>query len=92
MGNSVIKSDTELFYGWEMEKYRCVLHLGKMRKAVVIHQSLGHNYFKIGVASFFPFTDEIYNHKYSTIEEAKNVASTYISGWLNDTNLALKIV
>lgn len=88
---SSVSEDSNLFYGWVNEKHRTVLHLGKMRKAVVIHHSYIGDFFKIGVASFFPFNDLIYNTKYNTLEEAKKVASTYISGWLNDTNLALKI-
>jgi hypothetical protein len=77
-------------YGWVSEQYRDVLHLGKMKKAVVIHHSyIQEKYFKIGQASFFPFPDEIYKTKFTTIEEAKKVASEYIMGWLNDTNSAL---
>lgn len=87
---SVKSSVNDFMYGWIIEKNRIVLHLGKMKNAVVIHKSIIGNYFKIGQASFFPFNDSIYNKKYMTIEEAKNVASIYILEWLNDTNLALK--
>lgn len=80
-----------LYYGWIRDKYRDVLHLGKMKKAVVINRHINDEYFKIAHASFFPFPDEIYNTKYTTIEEARNVASAYVLGWINDTNLALKI-
>jgi hypothetical protein len=87
---SVKSGINHINYGWVEEKYRIVLHLGKMKNAVVIHQSMNGNYLKIGQASFFPFNDAIYNEKYMTIQEAKNVASAYILEWLNDTNLALK--
>ena len=88
---AVKSSDEQLFYGWKEDKYRTILHLGKMKNAVVIHHSYIENFFKIGQASFFPFNDEIYHTKFNTKEEAKNVASAYILGWLTDTNLALKI-
>jgi hypothetical protein len=89
---AVKSSNEQLFYGWKQDEYRTVLHLGKMRNAVVIHHSFIGVYFKIGQASFFPFPDLILDKKYNTIEEAKNVATTYISEWLNDTNLALNLV
>jgi hypothetical protein len=87
---AVKSSESKFSYGWLVEKYRIVLHLGKMKNAVVIHESINGNYFKIGQASFFPFNDDIYNAKLHTIEEAKLLASTYVLEWLNDTNLALK--
>lgn len=86
---SVKTKDEGISYGWVQEKYRVVLHLGKMKNAVVIHPSFNGNYFKIGQASFFPFNDVIYNKKYITIDEAKSVASAYILDWLSDTNFAL---
>ena len=88
----VKSSNDRITYGWREEIYRIVLHLGKMKNAVVIHPSFNGNFFKIGQASFFPFNDDIYNEKFTTIEEAKNVASIYILEWLKDTNLALKII
>lgn len=79
-------------YCWVNDRHRIVLHLGKMRNAVVIHESLTRGkYYKIGLASFFPFTDEIYKMKIETLEEAKLIASKYILDWLTETNLALKI-
>lgn len=79
-------------YCWVNDRHRIVLHLGKMRNAVVIHESttIG-KYYKIGLASFFPFTDEIYKMNIETLEEAKLIASKYILDWLTETNLALKI-
>lgn len=79
-------------YCWVNDRHRIVLHLGKMRNAVVIHESITiGKYYKIGLASFFPFTDEIYKMKIETLEEAKLIASKYILDWLTETNLALKI-
>tara|TARA_B110000503_G_scaffold133458_1_gene211010 strand:+ start:479 stop:754 length:276 start_codon:yes stop_codon:yes gene_type:complete len=87
----LIKKPNQLSYGWSNEKYRTFLHLGKMKNAVVIHHSyINQHYFKIGVASFFPFTDEIYDKKYESLEEAKNEATKYILDWFSETNLALK--
>ena len=88
---SVNSSGTELVYGWKDEKYRTILNLGRMRNAVIIHHSYIGNYFKIGEASFFPFNDEIYGAKYDSIEQAKNVASTYILEWFGETKIALNI-
>lgn len=86
----MLAKNNQLSYGWITEEYREVLHLGKMKKAVVIHHSYIHEkYFKIGQASFFPFPEEMYKTKFATIDEAKKVASEYIMGWLNDTNMAL---
>jgi|694.fasta_scaffold15663_3 hypothetical protein len=86
--NQSSKSST---YSWVEDDYRFILHLGKMKNAVVIHSSYKYkDYFRIGVASFFPFTDEMYNKKYDSLEQAKQVASDYIMSWLNETNLALK--
>ena len=86
----MLEKNNESIYGWVSEQYREVLHLGKMKKAVVIHHSyIQEKYFKIGQASFFPFPDEIYKTRFTSVEEAKKVASEYIMSWLNDTNLAL---
>ena len=86
----MLEKNNESIYGWVSEQYREVLHLGKMKKAVVIHHSyIQEKYFKIGQASFFPFPDEIYKKIFTSVEEAKKVASEYIMDWLNDTNSAL---
>lgn len=80
-------------YGWKEKNCAYILNLGKIKKAVVIHRSyINSDYFRIGVGSFFPFPDEIYNTKYNSLEEAKKVASEYILDWLSETNLALKIM
>lgn len=87
----LVKNVNQLPYGWSEDKYRTFLHLGRMKNAVVIHHSyINQNYFKIGVASFFPFTDEIYDKKYESLEEAKKEATKYILDWFSETNLALK--
>ena len=87
-----LKSKSKL-YGWKETSSAFVLDLGKIKRAVVIHRSyINQDYYRIGVGSFFPFTDEIYSTKYSSLEEAKKVASEYILDWLSETNLALKIM
>jgi hypothetical protein len=88
---SVKSKKNELEYGWVEEKYRIVLHLGKMKNAVVIHPSFNGNFFKIGQSSFFPFNNEIYLEKFNSIEEAKIVASAYIMSWFSDTNFVLNL-
>jgi len=86
----VVKSSSSVAnYGWREEKYRVILDLGTMKNAVVIHKSYVGNFFKIGQASFFPFTDAIYSKKFTNLKDAKNVANTYILTWLQDTNFAL---
>jgi hypothetical protein len=87
----LIKKPNQLSYGWSGDEVRTSLDLGRMKNAVVIHHSYKYkNYFRIGLASFFPFTDEIYDKKYESLEEAKNEATKYILDWFSETNLALK--
>jgi hypothetical protein len=89
---SVKQSVGNLYYGWEKDGGDLFLHLGFMRKALVITTLYSGNKFKISERSFFPFPSAFYDEKFITIEEAKKRAIDYILGWLNDTNISLNLV
>jgi hypothetical protein len=89
---SVKQSVGNLYYGWEKDGDDLFLHLGLMKKALVITTLYSGNKFKISERSFFPFPSVFYDEKYITIEQAKKRALDYILGWLNDTNISLNLV
>lgn len=79
---------------WENNGEDFILNLGTMRKAVVIRGYLNQitgglkvfsirnpEYFSISVASFFPFSDNDYERKFSTPDECKEYAILKIREW-----------
>lgn len=89
--NKDFKEHTNDYFGWvDTDKNSCYLHLGKMKKAVIIRKSITGIWF-ISEGSFFPFNNEIYTEKFKDKLLAKKVASDYIRGWLEHINYSLKI-
>jgi len=83
---SLIKSDK--YYGWEDCGSSIYLHLGKMKKAIVIRLALEGFWF-ISEGSYFPFNNEIYAKKFKEKSEAINTASAYLLEWIVDVNFNL---
>lgn len=88
-----IKSTVKpLIYDWEQDGNDLFLHLGLMRKAIVITRMIHDNKSKISHRSFFAFPSSFYDEKFNTIEEAKKRATDYFLEWFSDTNKALNLM
>lgn len=79
------------FYGWFKMGCDAYCNLGQMKKAVVVRLSISKQKYFIANSSYFPFTNEIYDARYDTLEEAVKVANNVIVKWLGETyeNLGL---
>lgn len=87
-----ITDKTALPDRWIPDGHDYILHLGTMRKAVVVARyvpSLGqvwngkNNWYAISPRSYFPFTDEQQEKRFETAIEAIGFAETIILEWLN---------
>lgn len=74
---------------WIKDGHDYILHLGTMRKAVVISGcsersvfAASPDFYSISLRSYFPFSDEDYNKRFSTANEAKNHAVNRIREWV----------
>lgn len=74
---------------WVQDGHDFVLHLGTMRKAVVVSGcstrsvfASSPDFYAISLRSYFPFYDDDYNKRFSTADEAKNHAVSRIREWL----------
>jgi hypothetical protein len=73
-------------YGWFRTGTTVYLNLGKMKKAIVIRTTFQSPYkYFISNGSYFPFTDEIYEARFDSKEEAKEVATRYLTDWFGET-------
>ena len=89
--NKDFKAYTNDYFGWiDTDENSSYLHLGKIKKAVIIRKSITGIWF-ISEGSFFPFNKEIYTEKFKDKLIAKKVASDYIREWLEQLNYSLKI-
>lgn len=85
------RDKTDGDYYWEIvDGCDAYLHLGQIRKAVVIRKSLKYKYF-ISMAGYFPVTNEMYDKRFDTLSDAIKYANEFIKGWLEQTYKALEL-
>jgi hypothetical protein len=81
---------------WTPDGHDYILHLGTMRKAVVVARyvpSLGqvwngkNSWYAISPRSYFPFTDEQQEKRFETAIEAISYAEVIILEWLNSITI-----
>ncbi len=81
---------------WIPDGHDYILHLGTMRKAVVVSRCVKHmsaiysgdgSWYSISGRSYFPFTDAQMDKKFNTAIEAIGFAETIILEWLNSITM-----
>lgn len=73
-------------YGWKISKNDAVLHLGTMRKAIIIRRKvISDNAYFISVGSFFPLPTETYDIRFNNIEDAVDYSNELVNSWLQET-------
>lgn len=84
---------------WLKDGHDFILHLGTMRKAVVISGcsersvfAASPDFYTISLRSYFPFYNDDYNKRFSTADEAKNYAIGKIREWLQSVFVATEPV
>lgn len=95
MSNEVAKREA-IPARWITDGHDYILHLGTMRKAVVVCRyvpSIGEvwsgngSWYAISPRSYFPFTDAQQEKKFHTPIEAIKFAETIVLEWLNSITL-----
>ena len=82
--NNLPKTQAKRFY-WEDNLGDLYLHLGTMKKAIVIRKTaIPYGYWVISEASYFPFPKEYYKEKFSSREVAIEKATEYFRMWFAD--------
>lgn len=82
--NKIDYSRSKSYYWEHNGKNESILHLGKMKKAVVIRKSFKNQYF-ISEASYFPFESGAYHMRFDDKNDATKYALLYIGKWLQET-------
>lgn len=90
-GVKFISGNNKPFYGWYKEGSDAICNLGQMRKAVLVRKMLGIDKYYISEGSYYPFSRDVYEMRFDTLEEAVNIANNILVKWLSETykNLGL---
>lgn len=82
--NNSVEYEPKRFY-WEHNPLDSYLHLGTMKKAIVIRKTaIPYGYWIISEASYFPFPKHYYKQKFDTKELAIEKATEYFRMWFAD--------
>lgn len=89
MENIILKNNlpakSKSSYYWQGDsKNEAILHLGDMKKAIVIRKTISKK-FIISEASFFPFPANYYCMRFDDIKSAKRIALKYLLKWFSET-------
>ena len=82
--NNFLEYGSKRFY-WEHNLLDSYLHLGTMKKAIVIRKTaIPYGYWKITESSYFPFPKDYYKQKFNSKELAIEKATEYFRMWFSD--------